>query len=169
MILTESNNKITGSARSVNGFDLYEAIYQCGDLLEKFGGHKYAAGLTMDINNLVAFQERFEEVVASRITPEMLTPTIEIDTNIVLDAITPKQPRPPKNWGSGRGGRPWRRLKEKIHLRDNWTCQHCRRVTTQLELDHIVHVAQGGTDEESNLQSLCPPCHKDKTLKESRQ
>lgn len=86
-----------------------------------------------------------------------------------LDAITPKQPRPPKNWGAGRGGRPWRRLKEKIHLRDNWTCQHCHRVTTQLELDHIVNVAQGGTDHESNLQSLCPPCHKDKTLKESRQ
>jgi 5-methylcytosine-specific restriction protein A len=55
-----------------------------------------------------------------------------------------------------------RRLKEKIHLRDNWTCQHCRRVTAQLELDHIVNVAQGGTDDESNLQSLCPPCHKDK-------
>ena len=87
-----------------------------------------------------------------------------------LQAMTPKAPRPPKNnWGQGRGGRPWRRLKEKIHLRDNWTCQHCRRVTTQLELDHIVNVAQGGTDDESNLQSLSPPCHKDKTLKESRQ
>ena len=85
-----------------------------------------------------------------------------------LDAITPKKPRPPKNWGTGRGGRPWRRLKEKIHLRDNWTCQHCRRVTTQLELDHIVNVAQGGTDDESNLQSLCVPCHKAKTNRESR-
>lgn len=85
-----------------------------------------------------------------------------------LEAVAPKQPKPPKNWGSGRGGRPWRRLKEKIHLRDNWTCQHCRRVTTQLELDHIVNVAQGGTDDESNLQSLCLPCHKDKTIKESR-
>ena len=82
-----------------------------------------------------------------------------------LDAL---QPKPPKNWGSGRGGRPWRRLKAKIHLRDNWTCQHCRRVTTQLELDHIVNVAQGGTDDESTLQSLCPPCHKSKTLKESK-
>jgi len=90
VILTESNNKITGSARSVNGFDLYEAIYQCGDLLEKFGGHKYAAGLTMDSSNLNAFRARFEEVVSARITPDMLTPTIEIDTPIVLDAITPK-------------------------------------------------------------------------------
>ena len=86
-----------------------------------------------------------------------------------LQAMTPKAPRPPKNnWGQGRGGRPWRRLKEKIHLRDNWTCQHCRRVTSQLELDHIVNVAQGGTDDESNLQSLCPPCHLKKTQKESR-
>ena len=68
VILTESNNKITGSARSVNGFDLYNAILSCSDLLEKFGGHKYAAGLTLDASNLEAFQQRFEEVVSS--TPD---------------------------------------------------------------------------------------------------
>lgn len=90
VILTESNDKITGSARSVNGFDLYEAILSCGDLLEKFGGHKYAAGLTMEKRNLEAFQQRFEEVVTSRITSEMLTPSIEIDLPITFDAITPK-------------------------------------------------------------------------------
>jgi single-stranded-DNA-specific exonuclease len=90
VILTESNDKITGSARSVMGFDLYEAILKCSDLLEKFGGHKYAAGLTMDKKNLVAFQQRFEEVVATQITSEMLTPSIEIDTAISFDAITPK-------------------------------------------------------------------------------
>jgi single-stranded-DNA-specific exonuclease len=90
VILTESNDKITGSARSVMGFDLYEAILKCSDLLEKFGGHKYAAGLTMDKKNLVAFQQRFEEVVAAQITSEMLTPSIEIDTAISFDAITPK-------------------------------------------------------------------------------
>ena len=72
------------------GFDLYEAILKCSDLLEKFGGHKYAAGLTMDKKNLVAFQQRFEEVVAAQITSEMLTPSIEIDTAISFDAITPK-------------------------------------------------------------------------------
>jgi single-stranded-DNA-specific exonuclease len=65
IILTESNDKITGSARSVSGFDLYGAICECSDLLEKFGGHKYAAGLTLDINNLAAFQQKFEEVVSS--------------------------------------------------------------------------------------------------------
>jgi len=90
VILTESNNKITGSARSVNGFDLYKAILSCSDLLEKFGGHKYAAGLTLDASNLEAFQQRFEEVVSSTITADMLTPLIEIDLTIPLDAITAK-------------------------------------------------------------------------------
>jgi single-stranded-DNA-specific exonuclease len=90
VILTESNDKITGSARSVNGFDLYEAILSCGDLLEKFGGHKYAAGLTMSRNNLTAFQQRFEEVVSARITSDMLTPSVEIDVAISFDAITRK-------------------------------------------------------------------------------
>ena len=90
VILTESNEKITGSARSVNGFDLYQAIEQCGDLLEKFGGHKYAAGLTLDPKNLDAFEQRFEAVVAASITEEMLTPVIEIDIPIEFDAITPK-------------------------------------------------------------------------------
>jgi single-stranded-DNA-specific exonuclease len=90
VILTESNNKITGSARSVNGFDLYNAIVGCSDLLEKFGGHKYAAGLTLDISNLEAFQQRFEEVVSSTITEDMLVPLIDIDLSIQLDGITPK-------------------------------------------------------------------------------
>lgn len=90
IILTESNNKITGSARSVNGFDLYEAIEACSDLLDKFGGHRHAAGLTLDFKNLEAFQQRFEEVVAERITEEMKTPVITIDAEIPLDAITTK-------------------------------------------------------------------------------
>ncbi|HEY3429543.1 MAG TPA: single-stranded-DNA-specific exonuclease RecJ [Cyclobacteriaceae bacterium] len=90
VILTESNDKITGSARSVNGFDLYDAILNCSDLLEKFGGHKYAAGLTMEKENLIAFQQRFEEVVSARITSDMLTPSVEIDLPITFDVITPK-------------------------------------------------------------------------------
>ena len=90
VILTESNNKITGSARSVYGFDLYNAILGCSDLLEKFGGHKYAAGLTLDVRNLEAFQQRFEEVVSSTITDEMLIPVIDIDVPIQLDVISPK-------------------------------------------------------------------------------
>jgi len=90
VILTESNDKITGSARSVKDFDLYEAISACSDLLEKFGGHKYAAGLTMNKSNLPAFQERFEEVVSKTITEEMQTPVVEIDVPISFDAMTAK-------------------------------------------------------------------------------
>lgn len=90
VILTESNNKITGSARSVSGFDLYNAILECSDLLEKFGGHKYAAGLTLDISNLEPFQRKFEQVVSASITEDMLTPVIDIDLVIQLDAINGK-------------------------------------------------------------------------------
>jgi single-stranded-DNA-specific exonuclease len=90
VILTESNNKITGSARSVVGFDLYNAIVECSDLLEKFGGHKYAAGLTLDSANLESFQRKFEEVVSSSITEEMLTPVVDIDMPLHFDAINQK-------------------------------------------------------------------------------
>lgn len=90
VILTESNNKITGSARSVVGFDLYNAILECSDLLEKFGGHKYAAGLTLDVQNLELFQRRFEEVVSSKITEDMLTPMIDIDMPLSFNVISPK-------------------------------------------------------------------------------
>lgn len=90
VILTESNNKITGSARSVSGFDVYGAIMECSELLEKFGGHKYAAGLTLDMNNLERFQQKFEQVVSSTITEAMLTPVVEIDMLIEFDTITTK-------------------------------------------------------------------------------
>jgi len=90
VILTESNDKITGSARSVKNFDLYQAIYACGDLLEKFGGHKYAAGLTLDKSNLIAFQQRFEEVVAGSITEEMLIPVVDVDVPVQFDAMNGK-------------------------------------------------------------------------------
>jgi len=89
VILTESNDKITGSARSVRDFDLYLAMTKCSDLLEKFGGHKYAAGLTMDRSNLTAFQQRFEDVVASSMPEDLQTPVLEIDLPISFDAITP--------------------------------------------------------------------------------
>jgi single-stranded-DNA-specific exonuclease len=90
VILTESNDKITGSARSIKDFDLYRAIYECSDLLEKFGGHKYAAGLTLDKTNLTAFQKKFEAVVSASLTEEMRTPVVEVDLVIPLDAINGK-------------------------------------------------------------------------------
>jgi single-stranded-DNA-specific exonuclease len=90
IILTESNGKATGSARSVKDFDVYDAIEACSDLLEQFGGHKYAAGLTLKLENLAAFQQKFEEVVSSTIQDHMLVPEIEIDEEIELCDITPK-------------------------------------------------------------------------------
>ncbi|WP_372754278.1 single-stranded-DNA-specific exonuclease RecJ [Labilibaculum sp.] len=90
VILTESNGFATGSARSVDGFDLYQAISDCSDLLENFGGHKYAAGLTMKIENVGEFQRRFEQYVVNNISDDMLIPQVKIDAHIKLSDITPK-------------------------------------------------------------------------------
>jgi single-stranded-DNA-specific exonuclease len=90
IVLTESNGFATGSARSVDGFDLYEAINECSSLLESFGGHMYAAGLTLKKENVYKLRERFEEVVSERIAPEQLVPQIEIDAELNFADITPK-------------------------------------------------------------------------------
>lgn len=90
IILTLSNDKVAGSARSVTGFNVYEAIHKCKDLLENYGGHFYAAGMTLKPENVPAFKERFEQVVAESIDPELLKPEIVIDTEITLHDITPK-------------------------------------------------------------------------------
>jgi single-stranded-DNA-specific exonuclease len=90
IVLTASNGKATGSARSVKDFDVYEAIDACSDLLEQFGGHKYAAGLTLKLENIDAFSRRFEEVVSSTITDDLLVPEVEIDAQINLSDINPK-------------------------------------------------------------------------------
>jgi single-stranded-DNA-specific exonuclease len=89
IMLTQSNGVISGSARSVKDFDVYEAISACSSLLQQFGGHKFAAGLTMCPENVEAFKEKFEEVVSARITDDMLIPEIEIDAEIKLADITP--------------------------------------------------------------------------------
>lgn len=90
IILTESNNKATGSARSVVDFDIYEAIAECSELLDQFGGHKYAAGLTLSVENVPAFQAKFEQVVRSRIEEIHRKPVIEIDDVLLLDQINYK-------------------------------------------------------------------------------
>jgi len=81
---------ITGSARSVKDFDIYDAVDACNDLLEHFGGHKYAAGLSLKPENLDHFKNRFEEFVQEHITQKMLTPEIEVDANLCLNDITKK-------------------------------------------------------------------------------
>jgi single-stranded-DNA-specific exonuclease len=90
IVLTDSNvnGLICGSARSVKDFDIYNAIDSCSDLLEHFGGHKYAAGLSLKLENLPKFRKRFEEIVESTITSEMQVPEVEIDEVIELHQIT---------------------------------------------------------------------------------
>ena len=81
---------VTGSARSVHGFDLYDAIESCSDLLENFGGHLYAAGLTLKEENIPAFCERIEKFISNSIIPEMQTPVVDVDARLNFSQITPK-------------------------------------------------------------------------------
>jgi len=90
VILTESNGFATGSARSVQGYDLYQAIEACSDLLESFGGHMFAAGLTLKKENIQPFMERFENYVNSTITEEQLLPRVLIDTELSFSEINEK-------------------------------------------------------------------------------
>jgi single-stranded-DNA-specific exonuclease len=89
IVLTKSNDHVSGSARSIKDFDIYNALEGCADLLDQFGGHMYAAGLTMKEENVELFRQRFEEVVASHITEEMLTREVEVDCMLNLADITP--------------------------------------------------------------------------------
>lgn len=90
VVLTKSNGFVTGSARSVAGFDLYEAIESCADLLENFGGHVYAAGLTLKEENLEEFARRIDKFIGGKISSEMLIPIVEIDSRLDFAQITPK-------------------------------------------------------------------------------
>ena len=90
VVLTCANGLATGSARSVSGFDVYKAIEDCRDLLENFGGHTYAAGLSMKVENVPAFTKRFEDFVARHILPEQTSAVIDIDAEIDFKDITHK-------------------------------------------------------------------------------
>lgn len=90
VVLTKSSELITGSARSVTGFDIYKAIESCRDLLENFGGHTYAAGLSLKEENLEAFTSRFLQLAADEIIPEQMTPQIDIDAVLDLKDINMK-------------------------------------------------------------------------------
>ncbi len=90
IVLTHSNGHIAGSARSVIGFDLYEALCGCSDLLEQFGGHKYAAGLTLKPENVTALQQRFEDIVSQTIPDQLLIQEISIDATLQLEKINGK-------------------------------------------------------------------------------
>lgn len=88
IILAESEEYATGSARSVPGFNLYDAVASCSHLLERFGGHQYAAGLSLKLENLEKFKIEFEEIVQKTIKPELLIPVIDYDTELPFSNIT---------------------------------------------------------------------------------
>lgn len=90
LVFTKSGDKLAASARSVKGFDVYEAIAACSEFIEQFGGHKYAAGLTLMENNYENFKDKFEHVVTELIDKSMLIKEISIDAEITFDRITPK-------------------------------------------------------------------------------
>jgi single-stranded-DNA-specific exonuclease len=90
LVFTKSGDKLAASARSVKGFDIYEALEQCSEYLEQFGGHKYAAGLTLTPDQYIPFKEKFEAVVNKTIDKELLIPEITIDSTLDLSEITPK-------------------------------------------------------------------------------
>ena len=90
LVFTKSGDKLAASARSVKGFDVYNALQECEEFIEQFGGHKYAAGLTLLPENYESFKNKFEEVVSKTIDKKLLTPEISIDAEIELSEITPK-------------------------------------------------------------------------------
>lgn len=90
LVFTQSGDKLAASARSVQGFDIYQALEQCSEYIEQFGGHKYAAGLTILPENYTLFKQKFEEVVKNTLPPELKTPTIEIDLELPLENINTK-------------------------------------------------------------------------------
>lgn len=90
LVFTKSGTKLAASARSVKGFDVYNALQGCADCIEQFGGHKYAAGLTLLEGQYQSFKAQFEKVVSETIDPQLLIPEITIDTKIEMRQITPK-------------------------------------------------------------------------------
>jgi single-stranded-DNA-specific exonuclease len=90
LVFTKSGDMLAASARSVKGFDVYNALEACSDFIEQFGGHKYAAGLTLKKENYKAFKEKFEEVVSKTIDESMLTPEVQVDAEINLNDVTHK-------------------------------------------------------------------------------
>lgn len=90
IVFTQIDGVLTGSARSIKSFDIHTAIGQCGDLVEQYGGHMYAAGLTIKKENFEAFEKRFEEIAQEGLLNQELFPEIEYDVEIPIEAITPK-------------------------------------------------------------------------------
>ena len=87
IMLTHNGDEVKGSARSIEGINIYDALSDCADVLTQFGGHDHAAGMSLSPDNIDAFQERFDKAIGERVTPELLTPSIKVDAEIDLHAI----------------------------------------------------------------------------------
>ncbi|PSQ67410.1 MAG: single-stranded-DNA-specific exonuclease RecJ [Bacteroidetes bacterium QH_2_64_74] len=87
VLLTHNGDEVKGSARSIEGINIYEALADCGDLLTQFGGHDHAAGMSLAADDIEAFRDRFDATVGERVTPELLTPSIKVDAPVDLDTI----------------------------------------------------------------------------------
>lgn len=141
VVLTKSNGLASGSARSVAGFDIYAAIDSCSDLLETFGGHMYAAGLSLREENVPEFIERFERFVARNIRPEQQTPQIEVDAELAFSDITPRFYRILKQFGPFGPGNP-RPVFVTRHVHDRGTSRLVGREQEHLKLDLYDHTTQ---------------------------
>ncbi len=87
IMLTHNGDAVKGSARSIEGINIYEALSDCADVLTQFGGHDHAAGMSLPVEAIEAFRDRFDEAIGKRVTPELLTPSIKVDAEIDLDTI----------------------------------------------------------------------------------
>jgi single-stranded-DNA-specific exonuclease len=87
ILLTHNGDEVKGSARSIEGINIYDALSDCADVLTQFGGHDHAAGLSLAVDDIEAFRDRFDAAVGERVTPELLTPSISVDAEIDLDVI----------------------------------------------------------------------------------
>jgi len=87
ILLTHNGDEVKGSARSIEGINIYEALADCEDVLTQFGGHDHAAGMSLPADHIEAFRDRFDAAVGERVTPEVLTPTIKVDATVDLDTI----------------------------------------------------------------------------------
>jgi single-stranded-DNA-specific exonuclease len=130
VVLTLSNGLATGSSRSVQGFDIYKAVESARDLLENFGGHPYAVGLSLKEENIPAFTQRFEEYVAANILPEQMTPQIDIDAFLTFS--------PSPRWPTAPGAFP-RRTRFSVPATRNRLSAHAEsRISGQANLSAVI-------------------------------
>ena len=134
LVFTKSGDKLAASARSVKGFDVYNALQECTEFIEQFGGHKYAAGLTLLPENYTNFKNKFEEVVAKTIDKELLTPEILIDAEIDLLEVTPKFFRIVQQMGPF-GPQNMKPVFKSICVRDNGYGKKVGKEQTHLKLN----------------------------------